>query len=717
MYHLLFLILLASGLNGYSLSGGVFDSETNEPLVNVNITIIGSEIGETTDQQGNFQLDDLSNQNITFSLIGYKLFSKDFTNKDALDSKLKIYLEKEPLQWKAVNVMGLIPSKHSPEVTEIVSSDKIMNTDQETLGTLLGNLHGIEVQSAHDYGRNVNVSIRGSSDFKPGGYNNRVLLLLDGFPVSIPNSGSSDWNAIPFETVKHIEVVRGPASSVYGHNSMGGVINIVTRSSKGLSQWAPEVRFGSYGSRSFSLAYAGDLDKTSFIGSLGHANSNGHRFNSGYEQTRFSMKLNRALPKDQKIQFSYIFCNSFNGQPGFVYPDNPGLISYRESYRLSNYLQFYYKRIIKDYLFSLSLATNHFKTDYRDRDDTPFEEVRDKTNYRDHSYMVRGQLQRFFKGGDNLTFGMEIALDQSSSNVLRNIYEQPEQYTMAGFSQYRRQITKKIEFDMGIRFDSREVTGGEGYSVKTFKALSPKVSLFYEIDPKITTYASYNRGFRAPSISELFLEYESSYGLLLQGNPILEPESLTSIEIGMKYQKKNISLFGNIFYNHYKDMIDFIYTIPVRSVNRDVVKGMGAEIGSNVYLDGIGSNLNFTYSILNLENVNSDIPLLYRPKHKIRVTLVQSLSNFDIRLSTRYSSEQSYEDFLSDDHPIDGNTVIFPLETLPETFISDFSISRMISEYDLSLKVKNLFDVNYVLIQHYPMPRRNFELSITKAIK
>ena len=717
MYHLLFLIILASSLNGYSLSGGVFDSETNEPLENVNITIIGSEIGETTDQQGNFQLDDLSNQKITFSLIGYKLFSKDFTNKDALDSKLKIYLEKEPLQWKAVNVMGLIPSKHSPEVTEIVSSDKIMNTDQETLGTLLGNLHGIEVQSAHDYGRNVNVSIRGSSDFKPGGYNNRVLLLLDGFPVSIPNSGSSDWNAIPFETVKHIEVVRGPASSVYGHNSMGGVINIVTRSSKGLSQWAPEVRFGSYGSRSFSLAYAGDLDKTNFIGSLGHANSNGHRFNSGYEQTRFSMKLNRALPKDQKIQFSYIFCNSFNGQPGFVYPDNPGLISYRESYRLSNYLQFYYKRIIKDYLFSLSLATNHFKTDYRDRDDTPFEEVRDKTNYRDHSYMVRGQLQRFFKGGDNLTFGMEIALDQSSSNVLRNIYEQPEQYTTAGFSQYRRQITKKIAFDMGIRFDSREVTGGEGYSVKTFKALSPKVSLFYEIDPKITTYASYNRGFRAPSISELFLEYESSYGLLLQGNPILEPESLTSIEIGMKYQKKNISLFGNIFYNHYKDMIDFIYTIPVRSVNRDVVKGMGAEIGSNVYLDGIGSNLNFTYSILDLENVNSDIPLLYRPKHKIRVTLVQSLSNFDIRLSTRYSSEQSYEDFLSDDHPIDGNTVIFPLETLPETFISDFSISRMISEYDLSLKVKNLFDVNYVLIQHYPMPRRNFELSITKAIK
>ena len=66
---------------------------------------------------------------------------------------------------------------------------------------------------------------------------------------------------------------------------------------------------------------------------------------------------------------------------------------------------------------------------------------------------------------------------------------------------------------------------------------------------------------------------------------------------------------------------------------------------------------------------------------------------------------------------MDDNTVIFPLETLPETFISDFSISKIILDYDISLKVKNLFDNDYVLIQHYPMPGRNFEMSITKAIK
>ena len=330
--------------------------------------------------------------------------------------------------------------------------------------------------------------------------------------------------------------------------------------------------------------------------------------------------------------------------------------------------------------------------------------------------MARAQLQRFFNDGDNIIIGSEISLDQSRSNVLRNIYEQPEQKTSAGFAKYRMQLRDNLILDMGMRYDYRDVTGGEGYSIKSFQALSPKISLIYDMNSSLITYLSYNKGFRAPSISELFLEYESSYGLLLQGNPTLKPESLNSIESGFKLQKEGVSYFGNVFFNQYSDMIDFIYTIPVRSVNRETVKGIGAELGSNLYIDKTKSNFNFTYSYLNL-NESSDAPMLYRPKHKIRFTWVQQFSLLDFRLSTRYVSKQLYEDFLSDTHPIDGNTVIFPLETLPETFISDFSITKTFTDYDVSIKVKNLFDNSYVLIQHYPMPGRNFEMSITKSIK
>ena len=164
-------------------------------------------------------------------------------------------------------------------------------------------------------------------------------------------------------------------------------------------------------------------------------------------------------------------------------------------------------------------------------------------------------------------------------------------------------------------------------------------------------------------------------------------------------------------------MIDFIYTIPVRSINREAVNGLGFEFGSNINVDQTGSNINFTYSYLDMENINSVVPLLYRPKHKIRFTVMQETPIADILFSAKYASTQLYEDFLTDDHPIQDNTVMFPLETLPETVIADASISKTIMEYDITMKIKNVFNKNYVMIQHYPMPGRNFEISINKPIK
>ena len=112
---------------------------------------------------------------------------------------------------------------------------------------------------AHVHGRNVNISIRGSSDYKPGGYNNRVLLLIDGFPVSIPNSGAPDWNAIPLENIDRIEIVRLIAS-LYGHNSMGGVINI-RKSSMPNRLLTYDAGIGNFNNNIFNLNYSRDSKK------------------------------------------------------------------------------------------------------------------------------------------------------------------------------------------------------------------------------------------------------------------------------------------------------------------------------------------------------------------------------------------------------------------------------------------------------------------------
>ena len=132
----------------------------------------------------------------------------------------------------SLEVVGRYPSKHTPNFTDNITRDLISEQKSQTLSELFRNVLGVDVQMEHNVGRNANVSIRGSSDYKPGGYNNRVLVLLDGFQMSIPNSGSVDWNGMPLEFIERVEVLKGPQSSLYGQNSMGGVINLVTKKFK-----------------------------------------------------------------------------------------------------------------------------------------------------------------------------------------------------------------------------------------------------------------------------------------------------------------------------------------------------------------------------------------------------------------------------------------------------------------------------------------------------
>ncbi len=159
--------------------------------------------------------------------IGFKPYSSKF---EVADQPIELDLELEPtiLEFSEISVEGLFSTRLGYESVDVIRDDKIKSMEKESVADVLRTLPGVDVQFAHPNGRNANLSIRGSSDYKPGGYNNRVLLLLDGFPIQIPNSGAPDWNSLPLESIQRIEVDNSPASAQYGHNSMGGVINLIT---------------------------------------------------------------------------------------------------------------------------------------------------------------------------------------------------------------------------------------------------------------------------------------------------------------------------------------------------------------------------------------------------------------------------------------------------------------------------------------------------------
>ena len=703
------LLLLFFGIligQDVSISGLVVDSETNNPIIDANIFVPDSDFGAATDYQGNFKIENLENKNYTIiaSALGYKDSIVTITS----ESNLIIKLVPSSIMGAALEVIGRYPSKHTPNFTDNITRDIISEQKSQTLSELFRNVLGIDVQMEHNVGRNANVSIRGSSDYKPGGYNNRVLVLLDGFQMSIPNSGSVDWNGMPLEFIDRVEVLKGPMSSLYGQNSMGGVINLVTKKFKNEFSTL-KASYGTFNSKDLDVGLNRNInDNLSLQTLFQYKEGDGHRFNSQFRQNNIYLKLSKP---ESNLTTSIIVNKSYTGQPGFDRVERPSLISYRLTNRDSIYLQFFKRFKFKnnqdlDYSFSV----NHFYTHYRDRKDVPDTEVEPENFYNDLSVNTRIEYQWLINNDLYFLAGDDIIFEQSEISVFNDLFENPWQITHGIFGRLKYQVNPKLSLAAGIRHDFRTVKPADNFSYINFSSFSPKFNMQYIVDDKSNINLSVSKGFRAPSFSELFLKYSTSYGLVTQGNANLNPEELFGIDFAYNFNNlENFKFSVNPYYYVYNDMIDFVYAIPVIARNRTDVNSMGFETKFNFVFDNVNFDLGYTF--LEVDDINDLDPMFYRPKHKIvaKTSLDQRLIRHSFLI--KYQSEQDYQDFLSDDYDFSGNEIKFPVNQLDGLLLADYVAMFKFKTMDLSLKIANIFDVEYELIQDYPMPGRMISLN------
>ena len=707
-FYLLFLLLGISFAQDFKFLGTILDIETKEPIIDANIVFIENDFGAASDINGNFSITNLNKQKyeILVSAIGYRDI-KTTINLESQDNFI-FELIPEAVLTSALNVVGRFPSKHLPYFTQNISSEKISDNNYQTMSELFRNIGGVDVQTAHDNGRNANFSIRGSSDYKPGGYNNRVLVLLDGFQISMPYSGSIDWNAMPLDFLDRVEVVKGPVSSLYGQNSMGGIINLVTKNYSD-EFYNIKATVGSYDSKDLNLTMSNVTDNISYTALLQHKKGNGHRFNAQYEQNNFYTKI---FNKKQDLSVSLIANKSINGQPGFFVEDRPSLTSYRISNRDSVYLQLFKKQTLdanNNIVYSLSM--NHFYTNYFDREDTPLEEIQEQTFYNDTSLNLRAEYQKLISTKSYLIFGSDIILEQSDISIYRNIYDDLKQVTGGFFVQNRIQLSERLLLGLGLRFDYRNVDRGDEFSYKSFSDVSPKINLTFKRDTFSTWNFALSKGFRSPSLSELFLQYESDYGLNTQGNPNLEPEQLYGLDISFdRTNKTNLTYSVSTFYYNYKDMIDFVYGLPVIALNRSDISSNGLETNIS-YKINPNLNLDLGYTFLRVDDINNVDPILYRPKHKFISSIKHKSKNISNIISMRYQSKQDYQNFLSDEREYEGSEIKFPIEQLDSLILFNYiGTYELNNNHKVSLKISNLFDKQYELIQDFPMPGRTISL-------
>jgi outer membrane receptor for ferrienterochelin and colicins len=217
--------MVCSACIAQSLVGSVIDAETREPLAFATVQLVGATAGATTNESGKFSINVPSNAttiNLAVSFVGFK------TDTIVVNSqtKITIYLRPDASALQEVLVvsgtMKEVSKMNSAIPVEIYTPALFLKNPTPSIFESLGMVNGVQPQ--------LNCNVCNTGDIHINGMEGPyTMVLIDGMPVVSSLSTVYGLAGIPNSMVKRIEVVKGPASTLYGSEAVGGLINIITK--------------------------------------------------------------------------------------------------------------------------------------------------------------------------------------------------------------------------------------------------------------------------------------------------------------------------------------------------------------------------------------------------------------------------------------------------------------------------------------------------------
>ncbi|MFI3315346.1 MAG: TonB-dependent receptor [Rikenellaceae bacterium] len=501
-----------------------------------------------------------------------------------------------------------------------------------------------------------------------------VLVLIDGHPQYMGLMGHSIADAYQSMISERIEIVRGPASMLYGSNAMGGVINILTKqnTTDGVENNL-RLSYGSYNSLTSELSNRIKSGKftSQVIGSYNR--SDGHRENMEFEQYGGYAKVGYDFSDNWNL-FADLSLTHYNASnPGTE--DNP---IYDNDSRITRAMT------------SLSLENNYAITSGA---------LKLFYNWGEHiindGYYSGGESQDYlFNSNDNMVGvsiyqGVELfdgnritaGFDyQNFGGIAKNVYTDgtisdvtdKSESSVAAYLDFRQTIAQFLTLNGGLRIDDHSTTGTHfipqfGASIRASERGSIKL---------ITS-----RGFRNPTIKELYM--------FVSQNPDLEPESLWNYEVSWSQRLLNarLSYEVNLFYINGDNMIQTVaidgkYT----NVNTGAVENWGSEFSISYRLvNGFSFSSNYSY-------LNMKYPVVAAPEHKLYGGVSYSRGAWSASTGVQYI-KGLYTSVSDTDTPQESYT-------LWNSRVS-YQFSSLCGVF---LKGENMLNQSYEINEGFPMP-------------
>lgn len=636
-----------------SFSGTVNEKKSGEPIVGANVYFNGTTLGTVTDKDGMYVIRNVKpgNYEVIVSCVGYRRLKEEVAVFEK-ETRFDCSLETSNSTLGEVVVTGTGTPHHlksAPVRTELIDNKLIKNTASANFTDLMS-------------------SISPSFDFSPGAMgpfmqlnglgNDYILVMIDGKRVYGDIGGQTDLNRINPENVERIEVVKGASSALYGSEAIAGVINIITKKSDTKAAAVSSHRIGSYGEwiqhNSLDLNFGRFSSSTSFD----------RKVTDGWQLSKYEKDDDELVETDAMAQ---------NASTDFTFNQK---LSYDVTRQLNVYLQgSKYRRDVErpqsvgkygyfydDFSYSagaeyLLSKTNKLTIDWNsDNFNYDWKYNQKSGDYVDGDKVKQTEqwrnalnLKGIFKisGSHQLSVGGEY-VDEELESEGRLTGEKADAYTLAAYAQDEMRIVKNLSMVVGARYVNHKEFGD---------AFTPKVSVLYKLSD-FNFRGTYARGFKAPTLKELYYHYPKGSSLFL-GNPDLDPQTSDYYALSAEYIVNGFSFSLTGYQNDVDDLIDYqtVETSAEDAANgikstrmhyniaKAGTKGIDFLLNANL---GAGFSVGGGYSYVDAKNKTDDIRLEGVAKNygNVRLGYMHNWKTYQLNanLNARFQDEKFYDD-------------------------------------------------------------------------
>lgn len=527
-------------------------------------------------------------------------------------------------------------------------------------------LQSVSASISREYG---NRGMLSSPSIRASGASH-TLVLIDGKRVNIPSLGQSDLNKIPvsLDNIERIEVLKGPASALYGSEAIGGVINIVTKNiEKNIVSATSYI--GSFQTIYKNVSANLRKNKLGFYIGLMHENSEGFRPNSKYETKSLNSKLQYFFSNDSILSITFNTFVNDAGSPGSIqFPSPTANLATLSSLLALN---------VTSPLLNFNLSFFQHTTGYIDN-------FTDQTT---KNFIYTFDIQKPLKIHNNITLiaGAELAIERLNSinfKDIQNSIGRKSRGRVSSFMQIDWEITEWAEVITGSRYDN---TGGKDQ-------ISPRASVNFKLTEQTTLGINYGHSFRVPTFNDLFWP-DTQWSV---GNPNLKPEIADEYEILLKYFKDKYNAKVNIFIRNIRDLIVWVpdNNFKYSPVNIGKAKTIGA--GFENYISVGKLDIGASFDFFDPKDKTNNTKIRFAPKFVIKPYITYHF-NKNLTFAIQYYLIQQYVVKTGD----------------PSTYDSlDFKVSYKIkskkTDGELFLIGKNIMDRDFQYQPGYPNPGAQF---------